>query len=210
MTYDAWVRLPSPRIGSIVTWHTRSDTNDGALVTGIIALALAADHSDLKIIAVEPVPENVEGLRRNVEYNGFGDRVTVIEAAGDAPGVKTTKMLWNYRSAENVDQAYIDDSRYIANIFGPKGSDGDLHRVKAVSLDQLMEGLDELALLKIDCEGCEWKFLRSKRVADVRIILGEFHNGGAMASLEALIGATHEVTRLGGVDDIGVFRAVRR
>lgn len=237
MTYDGWVSLPTPRHSRLITWHTRTDTNDGALVTGIIAndeyelgrlgaltgtaidigahigviaLALAADHPDLHVIAVEPVPENVEGLKLNVVANGLGDRVTVIEAAADAPGSKRATLYWNYRKAEAADQAYIDDSRYIANIFGPEASDADKHRVPTVSLDSLMENLDTLALLKIDCEGCEWKVLRSKRVADVKVILGEFHNGGGFAAVEALLSPTHNLERLGGVDDVGIFRAVRR
>jgi FkbM family methyltransferase len=221
----------------MIWWRTRTSTNDGALVAGIIGsdeyelgrigrlegtaidvgahigvvcIALAADHPGLRIIAVEPVPENVEGLRLNIEANGFGDRISVVEAAASSPKAKTAKLLWNYRSAERADQAYVDDSRYIANIFGPGGSDGDTHRVPAVSLDTLMEGLDRLALLKVDCEGCEWQFLRSPRVKDVNVIIGEFHNGGGIESLRALIGDSHEVEQIGGQEDIGVFRAVRR
>lgn len=237
MTYDGDLTLPAPRSGRLVEWLCRTDTNDGALVAGIIsndeyhlgelpslsgtaidvgahigivALALAVDHPDLHVIAVEVVPYNVEGLRLNIEHNGLGDRVSVVEAAADAPGVKTTKVLWNYRSAENAEQAYTDDSRYIANIFDGAGSDADEHRVKSVSLDQLMKGIDRLALLKIDCEGCEWAFLRSKRVADIDLIIGEYHNGGGIEALRDLIGKTHEVSAIGGSEDVGMFRAVRR
>lgn len=234
MTYDGTVTLPSPRRSRMTWWHTRTNTNDGALVTGIIggdeyglgtlpdlkgwaidigahigivSLALVADHPGLFVIAVEAVPENVEGLRMNAAANGFGERITVVEAAAAAPGAKTVALHWNYTTAANADQSYVTDSRYIANVFG-KG--GEAHRVKAISLDTLMEGLERLTLLKIDCEGCEWQFLRSPRVADVDLIIGEYHNAGGLASLQALIGATHDVWQTGGSDDIGMFRAVRR
>jgi FkbM family methyltransferase len=234
---DGGVRIPSPRKGRPVEWLTRTNTNDGALVVGIIAsdeyrlgdlpnltgtaidigahigivaLALAADHPDLHVIAVEAVDANVAILRANVEHNGLQERITVVEAAAAAPGVKTERLLWNYRSAENTDQAYTDDSRYIANIFDDYASDGDWHTVKAVSLDTLMKGLDRLALLKIDCEGCEWAFLKSKRVKDVDLIIGEYHNNGGIEAIRALIGKTHEVTQTGGKDDVGMFRAVAR
>lgn len=237
MNYDGSLVMASPRSGRPVEWLTRVSTNDGALVAGIlgsdeyglgdlpaltgtaidigahigvVALALAADHPDLRVIAVEAVRENVDLLRVNIEHNRLSDRVTAMEAAAAAPGTKTVDLLWNYRTAENADQAYVDDSRYIANIFGGNGSDGDWHTVKAVSLDTLMEGLDRLALLKIDCEGCEWAFLKSKRVKDVDIIIGEYHNGGGVEAIRALIGKTHEVTQTGGHDDIGMFRAVAR
>lgn len=235
MIYDGSLTLPSPKRRRMVWWRTRTNTNDGALLSGIIGadeyglrdlpnltgwaidvgahigavtLALAADHPNLSIIAVEPVPENVTGLELNAV--SFTERIRIVHAAAAAPDAKTVKLLWNYRTAERADTPYVEDSRYIANLFGPKGSDGDTHRVKAISLDTLMEGLDRLALLKLDCEGCEWQFLRSPRVADVEIIVGEFHNGGGLAALTALIGETHEVTQTGGSEDIGTFRAIRR
>jgi FkbM family methyltransferase len=36
------------------------------------------------VIAIEPEPHNAELLRRNIELNGFGDRVHVVEAAASA------------------------------------------------------------------------------------------------------------------------------
>ncbi len=237
MTYDGNLTLPSPRSSALIDWLTRTDTNDGALVAGIIAndeynlgdlpplsgvaidigahigiiaLALAADHPNLHVIAVEVVPENVVGLRLNIDHNQFHDRITVVEAAASAPGRQTETVLWNYTYAKNTDKAYVDDSRYIANIFDSVDSTSEAHKVKAVSLDTLMDGIDRLALLKIDCEGCEWRFLKSKRVADVDIIIGEYHNGGGIESIRTLIGESHEVTQTGGAHDVGIFRAVRR
>lgn len=238
MPYDGNVRYVTPRRSQYLEWLTRTDTNDGALVVGIIGgdeyelgrlpnlkgtaidigahigivtCALAADHPELHVIAVEAVPENVEGLRLNVEHNGLGKRVTIIEAAATEPGRKSVKLLWDYRSALNVDQAYTDDSRYIANIFNENASDGDWHTVKAVSLDSLMKDIPTLRLLKIDCEGCEWNVLRSKRVADIETIIGEFHwDNLGLDKLRDLIGATHEVEQMGGSEQVGMFRAVRR
>lgn len=235
MTIDGDVTIHARR--GDITFLTRNDTNDAALVVGIladdeyglsrlpllfgvaidigahigtVALALAKDHAGLRVIAVEPVPENVEVLRANIAHNHLEDRVTVIQAAGGKPGAKTAKMLWNYRSAGQEPEAYVKDSRYIANIYDGKDSDADAHRVKSVSLDDLMDGLDTLALLKVDCEGCEWDVLRSPRVKDVKIIIGEWHNGPRLAGLRALLDATHVVTQTGGHDDVGTFRAVAR
>jgi len=225
----------TPRLRKELRFRTRSDTNDGALVTGIITydeyhlrdlrelhgtaidigahvgavtLSLLADHPDLHVIAVEVVPENVEVLRINIEENGFSDRTTIIQAAAAEPGRKTASVLWNYRSAGSEPEAYVKDSRFIAGIYGPKQSDADSHRVKAVALDDLMAGLDKIDLLKIDCEGCEWQFLRSPRVKDVERIVGEFHNEGGIETLRGLIGDTHQVMQFGGQHDIGLFRAV--
>lgn len=237
MTIDGNVTLTSPRLGCRLDFGTRTDTNDGALVTGIIrddeyrlqtlpplrgtaidigahvgsvAIALAADHPELAVIAVEAVPENCEVLRHNIERNRFTERVTVVQAAASRPGRKMVTLRWNFRSAAAEPEAYVRDSRYIAGIYGADDSDADAHKVPAVSLDTLMEGIETLALLKIDCEGCEWDVLRSPRVKDVERIIGEFHNRGGIEALRALIGETHEVRMAGGWTDIGLFEAALR
>jgi FkbM family methyltransferase len=238
MGWDSNYALPSPRRSRYMDWICRSDTNDAALVVGIIAgdeyqlgtlpelsgwaidigahigivaVALGIDHPDLRIIAVEAVPQNVAGLRINVEHNHLEERVVVVEAAADRPGAKRTTLLWDYRSAENVDEAYSRDSRYIANIFGSDSSDADEHTIPSVSLDSLMRdnGIDRVTLLKIDCEGCEWGFLRSKRVKDVDTIIGEFHNEGGLDALRGLL-KWHDVIQLGGSDQVGIFRATHK
>lgn len=234
---DGDVTLTSPRLGHMLVVGTRTDTNDAALACGIIrddeyrlrslpplsgtaidigahigsvSLALALDHPDLAVVAVEVVPENCEVLRHNIALNGLQARISVVEAAAGRPGQKTATVLWDYRSAGSEPEAYVRDSRYIAGIYGAKGSDADAHRVPVVSLDDLMADLPSVALLKIDCEGCEWGVLRSRRVADVERIVGEFHNGRGFEALQELLGATHTVSQVGGKADIGLFEAVAK
>jgi FkbM family methyltransferase len=229
---NLWVELR----GGDVQYLTRTSTNDGALVVGIVVddeyglsslpplsglaidigahigtvtLALATDHPDLRVIAVEPVPENMDVLRANVEANHLEDRITVVMAAAAAPETVTVPLTWNYRSAAREPEAYVRDSRYIAGIYEAVDADADTQDVTAVSLDSLMEGTERLALLKIDCEGCEWQFLRSPRIADVDLIIGEFHNAGGLDALRALL-PSHDVTQTGGHADVGTFRAVPR
>lgn len=231
---DSNLIVNTPKRRHEAIFYTRTDTNDGALVAGIVrddeynladlpdlsgvavdigahigavAIALAFDHPDLRVVAVEAVDENVAVLRRNVEANRLTDRITVIEAAAAAPGRKRVRMLWNYRSAGQEPAAYVKDSRFIGNIYEASDSDADAHMVEAIDLDTIMDGIDRLALLKLDCEGCEWAFLRSKRVKDVDLIIGEFHNGKRLPGLRAAL-PDHAVTQTGGHDDVGIFRAV--
>jgi FkbM family methyltransferase len=56
---------------------------------GSTTVPLAAEG--LRVIAVEPVPQAFDLLRRNVESNGFSDRVTCIRAA-IAAGVTSVSM----------------------------------------------------------------------------------------------------------------------
>lgn len=235
MIMMGYLALSTPH-GRTVEYHTRLDTNDGALVSGIldsdeyglgsldglsglaidigahiggVCLPLAIDHPELRIIAVEPVPENVAVLRENVALNGLTDRIEVVEAAGTRPRVKRVDVTWDYRTAGNEPEGYVRDSRYIANIYGPETSDATTRAVEATSLDRLMAGIESLALLKIDCEGCEWDVLRSRRALDIEIVIGEWHNGPRLAGLRELLPG-HDITQTGGHDDVGMFRAVRR
>ena len=232
---DGNVRVTTPRRHREAFFHTRNDTNDAALILGIVrddeydlaklsdlagmavdvgahigavSVALALDHPNLQVIAIEAVPENVEVLRANILANDLTHRIAVVQAAAAAPGRKRVSMLWGYRSAGDEPVGYVTDSRYIANIYD-KRADADRHTVKAIDLAEVMDGLDRIALLKIDCEGCEWGFLASERTKDVDLIVGEFHNGAGIEGLCELL-PDHEVTQVGGLDDVGLFRAVRR
>jgi hypothetical protein len=80
----------------------------------------------------------------------------------------------------------------------------------AVSLDSLLAkyGIDRVALLKIDCEGCEYQFLDTPAVARVDRILGEFHR--RPEGIMALLAATHDVTIRLDRGGVGIFDAVLR
>ena len=81
--YLTWYRDWDSNIGSI--YHAAKDLPQGALCVdaganiGIIALTLAVQRPDCRIIAIEPVPDNVECLRRNIQANSITN-VEVIEA----------------------------------------------------------------------------------------------------------------------------------
>lgn len=229
---DGNVRVVTPKRKREAYFYTRNGTNDAALVLGLlqgdeyrlkqlptlegtavdigahigaVTIALALDHPDLRVIAVEAVPESCEVLRANVTANDLEDRVVVIQAAAAAPGRKRVSMRWGYENVGNEPEGYVHDSRYIANMYG---EGGDKHTVDAIDLDTIMDGLARLALLKIDCEGCEWAFLTSPRVKDIDLVIGEFHNGAGLDGLRAAL-PVHDITQTGGSDDIGLFRAVR-
>src|SRR5437762_6973756 len=55
---------------------------------GPVTLALLADNPDLRVIALEPVPDHVKLLQRNIEQNGISDRATVIAGAAGGPKQK--------------------------------------------------------------------------------------------------------------------------
>lgn len=176
---------------------------------GIVTVGLALDNPDLQVIAVEALPENVEMLRLNVARNGLGDRVTVVSAAAGAAGEETVDITYGWSSAVNQPDGYMHDNRFIGGMVGGNETSMTV-TCPAVSLDVLTEGIDEVTLLKIDCEGCEWHFLTSPALSKVRRIVGEAHVGrhGTLADLRAML-ADFEVT----MDDslvVATFEAVRR
>lgn len=98
---------------------------------GIMSCSLAVQRPDLSIIAIEPVPPNVECLRRNVAANALKNVQVIHAAASDKPGVVRV------------------------NINGPWSAvleHGEVE-VPAVTLDQFID--HKVAFVKIDVEGWE-------------------------------------------------------
>lgn len=187
---------------------------------GGVAVGLALDNPNLRVIAIEALPENAALLIANAEENGVADRVEVmVGAAGFTPGDQT--MHFRYRG----DESMTDEERegrlhhaFIGNIslFNGRGPDDcpshEPHEHVTVPVVTLAE-LPRPSFIKIDCEGGEWEFLRGD-LSGIPNIRGEWHptNGHRQADLTALL-ADYDVTYSGGQEDPSVwmgFRAVRR
>jgi FkbM family methyltransferase len=102
--FDGW----DAEIGA--HWKVVKDLPQGSLCIdaganiGIIAVTLAALRPDLRIIAIEPVPDNCNSLRRNVHANELKN-VEVIQAAlGDRAGTVRMKEdgPWSVVQADAV------------------------------------------------------------------------------------------------------------
>lgn len=196
---------------------------DVGAYTGAVTVALGVDNPGLRIIAVEPVAENAAIVTENARRNGLAERVIVECAAATAPRVKSVTLPYAYRSVgieggkggPIVPPGYVADTRMMAGLFHyPAGEmDAETLTVPGLSLSAILRkyAIDRVALLKIDCEGCEWQFLTDRAIGRVDEIVGEYHSEPAVDGLADLLAATHEVSHL-RVDapDFGIFRAVRR
>lgn len=176
-------RLPH---GGSVQMHTRPGTNDhnvcysiltedeyridelkpmtglaldvGAHI-GAATVALCALNPELRVVAVEALPANVELLRLNTAP--YAERVTIIEAAaGTNPVVR-----WDGKDRTH---------RFIGNQFG---TGGRAYSGDTVSLSQIVDEYGPVRFLKIDCEGCEDTFLNDPAIDQVEWVAGEFHSG---------------------------------
>lgn len=222
--------------GHAAEFTVRQDTNDGALVFGILTLdeyrirgrnlsgwaidigahvgaitvALAVDNPHLNILAVEAIAANSMLVRENADRNKVGDRVKVITRAASAPGVKHEDILTEFTGYDEsvIDRDYVYGSRFVGNLLRGEGKHT---KVKAIDLAECiaLTGVERITLLKIDCEGCEYQFLRSPALAQVERIVGEWHDGDTFATLKSILDPTHTFTHRDGTD-IGTFEAVLR
>lgn len=221
--------------GRPISLHIRGDTNDGAMVQGILStdeyelkglklegwaldigahvgavtFALAADHPNLRIIAVEPVPDNAALLRESVASNGLAERVFIEEAAAGPVGTSTLPCHYAY-TAGNSDANYVEQNRFVGNLWRKGTGTGTAIDSPVVTIPGLMRKyhVADFRFAKIDCEGCEWKFLKGT-ARHIQEIVGEWHDR-RWDAVQRLLGATHDLELVTDYGGSGIFRAGRR
>jgi FkbM family methyltransferase len=107
----------------------------------LIAARLVGPHGH--VYAFEPVPTTAELLRKNIEINGYSDRVTVIQ-----------KALTDNASMVRI---YLDDLALgISSIMANKQSNNYVD-VESISLDGFFreKSWPQIHLVKMDIEGAE-------------------------------------------------------
>jgi FkbM family methyltransferase len=193
---------------ALATLDLRGQAADIGAHIGSVTLALLLDNPELRVTAIEPVPDNVELLRLNLETNGVADRCTVIEAAVGS-GRKTT-IRYGYTGSENATHhAFIGNTAIVYPVDGNELP----HVERSVPVLRLVD-LGPLDFIKIDCEGGEWGFLKGTALAKVARIHGEAHPvlGHRAPDMATLLAQTHDVTFSGANLDPGPcgFVAVAR
>jgi FkbM family methyltransferase len=149
---------------------------------GYVTLMLAKlTGSQGRVYAFEALPDNVERLRRNVELNGFNDRVSIFSGAV-AVGVGEVKFL-------------VHSSGGMGKAAGSAGRDEQYQReiiVPSTSLDEFVytQGNPPPQAVKMDIEGGEVMALPGMRrvLAEARpLMLMELHGPeSARAAWDAL------------------------
>jgi FkbM family methyltransferase len=116
-----------------------------------------------RLLAVEPNPETFSLLLQNLHDNGLQDRVTAINAAvGTAPGVVGLELM-EHSLATRL--ARSGEGQVTANV---------------QKLDWLLAeaGIDEVDVLKVDCEGMEYEIFEamgSEGLRAIKAITCEYH-----------------------------------
>lgn len=180
---------------------------------GPVTVALALENPDLRIVCVEPVPDNVRLLRQNVAANGLADRVVIIDGAIAGPDDETVQVWHGYVGSETAEHhAFIGNSSLAYDHGGANVHDQTIAEAWSLSRLIALTGADRIAWLKVDTEGAEYAFLSDPAVARVDVIVGEWHNvrGHVQGDIVDLLGDTHRVTFSGPVGGPGGFRAELR
>jgi FkbM family methyltransferase len=177
---------------------------------GSVTVDLLVDFPDLRVITVEPIPENIDLLHKNVAAQGLSPQWRLYEGAAGYAGGSTT-IRFDYKGSEvSEHHAWIGNT----TLFRPEEEHQALVVPTFAISDLVPEG--DIDFCKIDCEGGEWDFLDSPDVARIAYIVGERHQVPRVddkpsdrAELLRLLGPTHDVTFNGPEEGPEGFHAVR-
>ena len=224
--------------GKPVTFHYRVDTNDWNTISstmaphneyaipegltgvavdlgaylGSVAISLAVDNPDLRVIAVEPVPPNADLIEQNIAANGLGDRIELIRGAIGGPDDDEIKVWYGYQGNVSAEHhAFVGNSTLAYDHGGELEHEEVLYH--RITLSDLVTAYGYIDWLKIDTEGGEWAFLSdTEGLKHVGTLTGEWHpvRGHVIGDVLALLDNTHTVTFSGPQTGPGGFVAVRK
>ena len=203
-------------LGESDEYHFRGRTFDGTVLDiggylGSVGIAVAVDNPDVKVVIVEPVPDNADLIEQNAVLNGVSDRVTVYRGAVGPRGTTQSEIRYRY-----VGDFSLEHHAFVGNTSLAYPNGGDVQHetlsVETLGLAALLDrfGITEPSLVKIDCEGGEWPFFKTATQATLKrlpLIVGEAHPIGEhlVSDIEKALGKTHHVTTTGWL-----FEAKRR
>ncbi len=137
---------------------------------GFFSLIASRLVGDGEVVAFEPLPANLEAIRRNLELNGVGNVTPVGVALGDEEGTAELSLHSESTWAKldtSADTAFQESLEVTGRV-----------RVEVSTIDQQLQTLPAPDLVKIDIEGAEVAALRggSRLLSDVRpTLICELH-----------------------------------
>jgi len=135
---------------------------------GMVSVYLAKKYPGITVYAFEPAPDNYHRLLKNIESNSVKNITAFNAAVGDGSGL--------------VLRGHPD--RNSGGISGFKNGDEIARYKETMTFPDLMKMLynKRIKLLKMDCEGAEYPFLKGNEelLRNVDHFVAEFHTGNDM------------------------------
>jgi len=160
---------------------------------GSVTVPLLIDNPDMRVVAIEGVPDNCDLLEENLALNGVADRCYVWRGVAWDTTKASTDIEYGYTGSEVAEtHAYIGSVTPWMDAPGDKKS----ARVPCFTLGDVIKKTGGVGFVwvKSDCEGCEHRFLKGAGLAKLGIIEGEWHErDGSPESFAKQLSKTHEV-----------------
>ncbi len=150
---------------------------DAGGYVGSTAILYAQLYPEARIFCVEPLPENIDIIKKNIAVNYLEDRITLIQ-----------KALWDV-SGVSIPIFYSDQStvgavhKFVGSAFPNYHETVSKEYAIAfsISLPYSMEeyNIKRIRLLKMDIEGAEYEALSGlpeSYLAKIQTMVGEYHN----------------------------------
>nr|WP_269278650.1 FkbM family methyltransferase [Oxalobacter aliiformigenes] len=137
---------------------------------GIISIYLAKKYPFLKIYSYEPVKRNYLNLMKDLELNGIPGGTIIAE--NKAVTKDNRKINMNFDICNSGGSFSEEAITYRNNAYYTTSL------INSITLDDIFKkySINKLKLLKIDCEGSEYKILyKTKNLSKISFIRGEFH-----------------------------------
>ena len=141
--------------------------------------SLAMLSRGFKVIAVEPLPENAELIMKNVEANGWKNNFTLHhKAINEVSGKEVVLRYGNENTESGSHHRFIgntiDSSEWQKDLW----TEGREIKVSTISLDDALNAVENVDILKIDCEGAEWSAFKGaspETLNKINSIVAELH-----------------------------------
>lgn len=149
---------------------------DAGAHIGTFSILAAKLYPDTPVVAVEPLPENLEILQKNIALNMLGGKITVIGKALWSTDGEEIKMY--YREAPATDRIH----RFMASAYlgctGIEQSKASLVcTIRLSTIFQLLN-INSVRVLKMDTQASELEILKGivqEDLVKIQTIAGEYH-----------------------------------
>jgi len=149
-----------------IPWNPKVVVDIGAHIggTSILAARLGA-----KVYAYEPEKENFKLLKENIKLNNLENKIDCFQKGVGIPGKRKL-----YLDPKNSGNATLESSN------------NRTQEVEIITIQHVFKDIPYCDLLKIDCEGAEYEFIKDVPFEKVKQISMELHKGNQKEIIDYL------------------------